>query len=109
MQETGTLTAMLPLLGSILPPHDPTRLAFESLIEVMGAVEQGQWSRESDAALQAALGHLEQGGLTSGVGHGMTLMLRMMALFPRPALQRGAAEGRRAGLAVTGRAGRPYR
>jgi CHAT domain len=76
--EAGrNLASMLPYLASMLPPQDPTRHALTSITDVLRAFEQGQWSPEHDAALTTAIAQVDAAGLGVGLG----LMLRIVAIF----------------------------
>ena len=78
-EAARNLTATLPLLSSMLPPQAPLGQALKSIAEVMDAFDRGQWSPERDRALQAAIQQVE----TAGVGAGLGLMLRTVAMMIR--------------------------
>ena len=78
-EAARNLTATLPLLSSMLPPQAPLGQALKSIAEVMEAFDRGQWSPERDRALQAAIQQVE----TAGVGAGLGLMLRTVAMMIR--------------------------
>jgi hypothetical protein len=78
-EAARNLTATLPFIASMLPPGDPLRRAFESITQVLAAFDENQWSPSRDAALSAAITQVEASGLGSGLG----LMLRAVAMLVR--------------------------
>jgi hypothetical protein len=78
-EAARNLRATLPFIATMLPPQDPLRHALESITEVLAAFDQGQWSPARDAALEAAITQVEASGLGTGLG----LMLRVVAMFVR--------------------------
>ena len=91
-EAARNMTAMLPFLASMLPEQAPLRQALTAITETLAAFDRGQWSPDGDAALQRAISQVEASGLGTGLG----LMLRMMAMMFRvhrcqQAQQQGAA------------------
>jgi hypothetical protein len=78
-EAARNVIGMLPVMASMLPPQTPLREALTSITEVIGAFEQGQWTPEGDAALTTAIEQVERGGL----GHGLGLILRVVAVMVR--------------------------
>ena len=78
-EAARNLTATLPLISSMLPPHDPLGRALRSITDLMAAFDQGHWSPASDEALAAAITQVEASGLGAGLG----LLLRAVAMLMR--------------------------
>ena len=78
-EAARNLTAMLPFLASMFPPTEPLGQALTSIVEVIDAFDQGQWSPERDTALTKAIKQVEAGGL----GTGLAVMLRAIAMMIR--------------------------
>ena len=89
-EAARNMTDMLPFLASMFPPGEPMGRALTSIVEVINAFDQGQWSPERNAALATAIEQVEAGGL----GAGLAVMLRTIAMMVR--VRRGQ-EAERAG------------
>ena len=73
------LTATLPMISSMLPAGTPLRRALTDIGDVLGAFDRGEWSAEHDTTLTDAIQEVETGGLGAGLG----VMLRMIAMVIR--------------------------
>ena len=73
------LTATLPMMSSMLPAGTPLRRALTDIADVLGAFDRGEWSAEHDTTLTSAIQEVETGGLGTGLG----VMLRMIAVVIR--------------------------
>lgn len=78
-ESAKSVLDMLPFMASMLPPQAPVRQALTSITDVLQAFERGQWTPERDRSLKAAIEQVETGGL----GAGLAMMLRLIAMTIR--------------------------
>ena len=78
-ESAKSVIDMLPFMASMLPPGAPMRQALTSITDVLQAFERGQWTPERDRSLSAAIEQVETGGL----GAGLAMMLRLIAMTIR--------------------------